>query len=207
MSIPTDFYKNKRKPFTVAQLTDRSWCQRACRFNAGISSLRYLRSDNEAQFRSDVVPQVSLDGQREAREQLLFLGGDVFLVTPLTEKVVTLSVPPCGMNWNLFLGSNSTIISKNYLDIMAILFLENLGIFRIWRNNPISGTPMFSSMMPSQIESCVHTNYISNCCLTGHFELMANCKILILFLKKFVQNWKLTFFDENKFCSNFFSKI
>jgi hypothetical protein len=42
-------------------------------------------------------------------------------------------------------------------------FLENLGIFRIgYSNNPISGTPMFSSMMPSQIERCVHTNYISN---------------------------------------------
>jgi hypothetical protein len=40
---------------------------------------------------------------------------------------------------------------------MATHFLENLGIFRIWhRNNPISGTPMFSSMMPSQRELCAH---------------------------------------------------
>jgi hypothetical protein len=62
-----------------------------------------------------------------------------------------------------------------------------LGIFRIWHgDNPISGTSIFLSMMPSQMESCVHTNYISNeklfiavfVCPIIFLNKLLNCQIL-----------------------------
>jgi hypothetical protein len=106
--------------------------------------------------------------REEAREQLLFLGGDVFLVTPLTEKLVT-------QMKSLFFRKIKCATLRDELKFILRIqfnnnkqklpryygypFLENFGIFRIWHScNPISGTQMFSSMMPSQIERCVHTN-------------------------------------------------
>jgi hypothetical protein len=87
--------------------------------------------------------------REEAREQLLFLGGDVFPVTPLTEKLVT------HMKSKFFRRIKCATLRDELKFILRIQFnnnnkqklpgyygfpfLENLGIFRIWHsNNPIS---------------------------------------------------------------------